>query len=73
MSGAVFRPVIETILPEIEDKFDFKIEIDISAKNWNVTQTALHEMQYPYDFKTNIPVLGNHFDVQSTVLPELTL
>lgn len=72
VSGAVFRPVLETVLPEIEDKFDFKTEINISAKNWNVTQTALHEMQYPYDFKTNIPVLGNHFDMQSTVLPELT-
>ena len=73
VSGAVFRPVIETILPEIEDKFDFKTEINISAKNWNVTQTALHEMQYPYDFKTNMTILGNHFDVQSTVLPELRL
>ena len=73
VSGAVFRPVLETVLPEIEDKFDFKTEINISAKNWNVTQTALYEMQYPYDFKTNMTVLGNHFDVQSTVLPELTL
>lgn len=44
IGGAIFRPISETILPEIEDKFDFTMDVAIAAGNYNITTTVLPEL-----------------------------
>lgn len=46
IAGAAFRPISETTLPEIEDKFDFTANIIVLSKNCSVEYTELPELQY---------------------------
>lgn len=46
IAGAVFRPISETTLPEIEDKFDFTTNVIVLSKNCSVEYTELPELQY---------------------------
>ena len=46
IAGAVFRPICETILPEIEDKFDFTADITVLAENYSIETTILPELTF---------------------------
>lgn len=71
IAGAVFRPIAETILPEINDNIDFHTDVVMLANSYNIGYTTLPEIKYEFDFYTNIMVLLKNCSIESTTLPEL--
>ena len=71
IAGAVFRPIVETILPEINDNIDFHTDVVMLANSYNIGYTTLPEIKYEFDFYTNIMVLLKNCSIESTTLPEL--
>ncbi len=45
IEGTVFSPVVETVLPEIEQYYDFVIPVNVACGCWNVMDTVLPEME----------------------------
>ena len=45
VDGAVFSPVVETALPEIEHHYDFGTKVCVACGCWNVTDTILPELE----------------------------
>ena len=45
IDGAVFSPVVETALPEIEQDYDFGTKVWAACGCWNVTDTVLPELE----------------------------
>ncbi len=71
IAGAVFRPIVETILPEINDNIDFHTDVVMLANSYNIEYTTLPEIKYEFDFYTNIMLLLKNCSIESTTLPEL--
>ena len=44
IDGVVFGPILETILPEIEDKYDFKTTVQIALDYCSIESTTLPEI-----------------------------
>ena len=45
IEGAVFSPVVETVLPEIEQYYDFVIPMNVACGCWTVMDTVLTELE----------------------------
>lgn len=45
VEGAVFSPIVETILSEIEHNYDFQADVYVGCGCWNVMDTVLPKMK----------------------------
>lgn len=71
IASVVFGPIIEMILPEIEDIFDFTTKLTVLAKSYSIEDTTLPELEQAYDFDTTLKVIAKSYSIEDTTLPEL--
>ena len=45
LGGAVFSSIVETVLPEIEQYYDFVIPMNVACGCWTVMDTVLTELE----------------------------
>ena len=45
LGGMVFRPILETTLPEIQNDYDFKAQLFFSTNCWSIENTVLPKLE----------------------------
>ena len=69
VGGAVFRPIAETILSEMEYQYDFKTALHIGGVFQNILETTLPELEFKTSAVMN--VVADWCEIEQTTLPEM--
>ncbi len=69
VGGAVFRPIAETILSEMEYQYDFKTALHIGGVFQNILETTLPELEFKTSAVMN--VVADWCDIEQTTLSEM--
>jgi len=71
IGGAVFNPISETTLPEIEYKYDFNTAFHIGGLFQSIMETTLPELEFRISAK--MQVVADYCEIESTTLSELKI
>lgn len=71
VGGAVFRPISETILSEIEYNYQFPITVHIGGVFQNILQTTLPELEFKTSAVMN--VVADCCEIEQTTLSEMKI
>ena len=71
VGGAVFRPISETTLAEIEYNYQFKTVIQIGSTFQNIMETTLPELEFKTSAVMN--VVADWCEIEQTTLPEMKI
>ena len=69
VGGAVFRPIAETTLAEIEYNYQFKTTVYIGGTFQNILETTLPELEFKTSAVMN--VVADWCDIEQTTLSEM--
>ena len=69
IDGAIFRPIAETILPELEYEYHFDKKLNVGGMFQSITETTLPEM--PFEVHANVNIITDYCNIEVTTLSEL--